>query len=60
MISMVETTRHQVNTRGQGDVQDLSGLVTRVLGQSVKAAEDAEDRTDGGEQQESTRRRRDR
>ena len=34
MISMVETTRHQVSTRGQGDVQDLSGLVTRVLGKS--------------------------
>ena len=34
MISIVETTRHQVSTRGQGDVQDLSGLVTRVLDKS--------------------------
>ena len=28
---MVETTRHQVATRGQGDVQDLTPLLTRVL-----------------------------
>src|SRR5262245_60418095 len=28
---MVETTRHQLETRGQGDVQDLTPLVSRVL-----------------------------
>ena len=28
---MVETTRHRVDTRGQGDVQDVTALVSRVL-----------------------------
>ena len=28
---MVETTRHEVATTGQGDVQDLTQLLTRVL-----------------------------
>jgi secondary thiamine-phosphate synthase enzyme len=31
---MVETTRHQVSTKGQGDVQDLTELVAGVLGKS--------------------------
>jgi secondary thiamine-phosphate synthase enzyme len=31
---MVETTRHQVVTKGQGDVQDLTGVVARVLDKS--------------------------
>jgi secondary thiamine-phosphate synthase enzyme len=35
---MVETTRHQLETRGQGHVQDLTPLVSRVLsGSSLKA-----------------------
>ena len=35
---MVETMRHQVTTRGQGDVQDLTGLVGRILdGSSIDA-----------------------
>ena len=34
ILSMVETTRHQVVTKGQGDVQDLTGLVARVLDKS--------------------------
>jgi secondary thiamine-phosphate synthase enzyme len=34
---MIETTRHQVDTTGQGDVQDLTALVSRVLnGSSIK------------------------
>jgi secondary thiamine-phosphate synthase enzyme len=34
---LVETKRHQIATRGQGDVQDLTGLVARVLdGSSLK------------------------
>ena len=28
---MVETTRHQIETTGQGEVQDLTPLVTRML-----------------------------
>ena len=28
---MVETTRHQIETTGQGEVQDLTPLVTRIL-----------------------------
>jgi secondary thiamine-phosphate synthase enzyme len=28
---MVETTRHQIATHGQGDVQDLTALIVRVL-----------------------------
>ena len=32
---MVETMRHQVTTRGQGDVQDLTGLVGRILDDSA-------------------------
>jgi secondary thiamine-phosphate synthase enzyme len=32
---MVETMRHQVATRGQGDVQDLTGLVGRILDDSA-------------------------
>jgi secondary thiamine-phosphate synthase enzyme len=31
---MVETTRHQVATSGQGDVQDVTGLVARVTSKS--------------------------
>jgi secondary thiamine-phosphate synthase enzyme len=31
---MVETTRHQIATSGQGDVQDMTDLVARVLGKS--------------------------
>jgi secondary thiamine-phosphate synthase enzyme len=31
---MVETMRHQVTTRGQGDVQDLTGLVGRIVDDS--------------------------
>ena len=35
---MVETTRHRIETKGQGDVQDLTPLVSRVLdGSSMKA-----------------------
>ena len=35
---MVETTTHRVDTTGQGDVHDLTPLVSRVLGQSsIKA-----------------------
>src|SRR5262245_19131260 len=29
--SMVETTRHHVNTAGQGDVQDLTAIVSRAV-----------------------------
>jgi secondary thiamine-phosphate synthase enzyme len=32
---MVETMRHQVATSGQGDVQDLTGLVGRILDDSA-------------------------
>jgi secondary thiamine-phosphate synthase enzyme len=32
---MVETMRHQVTTRGQGDVQDLTGLVGRIVDDSA-------------------------
>ena len=35
---MVETTRHRVDTTGQGDVHDLTPLVSRVLGASSIAA----------------------
>jgi secondary thiamine-phosphate synthase enzyme len=31
---MVETTRHQIETTGQGDVRDVTGLVARALGAS--------------------------
>jgi len=31
---MVETTRHQIETTGQGDVHDVTGLVARALGAS--------------------------
>jgi secondary thiamine-phosphate synthase enzyme len=31
---MVETTRHQVRTSGQGDVHDLTAIVSRVVGES--------------------------
>jgi len=31
---MVETTRHQVVTKGQGDVQDLTEIVARAIGGS--------------------------
>jgi secondary thiamine-phosphate synthase enzyme len=31
---MVETTRHRVDTTGQGDMHDLTPLVSRVLGAS--------------------------
>jgi secondary thiamine-phosphate synthase enzyme len=35
---MVETTRHQVETKGQGEVQDLTPLVTRmVAGSSLES-----------------------
>ena len=34
---MVETTRHQVSTRGQGDVHDLTGLVALVVAKSSLA-----------------------
>ena len=35
---MVETTRHHVNTSGQGDVQDLTSIVSRaVSGSSLEA-----------------------
>jgi secondary thiamine-phosphate synthase enzyme len=30
-VDMVQTSRHQLETRGQGDVQDLTPLVSRVL-----------------------------
>jgi secondary thiamine-phosphate synthase enzyme len=29
--AVVETTRHQIETEGQGDVQDLTALVTRAI-----------------------------
>src|SRR5262245_24969445 len=32
---MVETTRHQVDTTGQGDVHDLTAVVARVLSAST-------------------------
>jgi secondary thiamine-phosphate synthase enzyme len=31
---MVETTRHPIETTGQGDVRDVTGLVARALGAS--------------------------
>ena len=31
---MVETTRHQIDTSGQGDVQDVTALVSRVIADS--------------------------
>jgi secondary thiamine-phosphate synthase enzyme len=31
---MVETTRHHLDTKGQGDVQDLTALVSRALSDS--------------------------
>ena len=35
---MVQTTRHQIETTGQGDVRDVTGLVARALGAtSLKA-----------------------
>ncbi len=35
---MVHTTRHQIETTGQGDVRDVTGLVARALGAtSLKA-----------------------
>ena len=35
---MVETTRHQVVTKGQGDVQDLTDIVARAIGGSPLTA----------------------
>src|SRR5688572_18796772 len=35
---MVETTRHQVVTKGQGDVQDLTEIVARAIGGSPLTA----------------------
>ena len=35
---MVETTKHQINTKGQGDVKDVTSLVSRVISDSsIKA-----------------------
>jgi secondary thiamine-phosphate synthase enzyme len=34
---MVETTRHQISTTGQGDVHDLTGLVALVVAKSSLA-----------------------
>ena len=34
---MVETTRHRISTKGQGDVHDLTGLVALVVAQSALA-----------------------
>src|SRR5262245_838160 len=35
---MVETTRHRIETRGQGDVQDMTTLVARVIRSSSMTA----------------------
>jgi secondary thiamine-phosphate synthase enzyme len=35
---MVETTRHQIETTGQGDVRDVTGLVALALGASALKA----------------------
>jgi len=35
---VVETTKHQINTKGQGDVKDVTSLVSRVISDSsIKA-----------------------
>jgi secondary thiamine-phosphate synthase enzyme len=33
-LNMVETIRHQLKTAGQGDVHDVTALVSRVVGES--------------------------
>ena len=35
---MVETTRHRIETQGQGDVQDVTSLVARVIRKSSMTA----------------------
>src|SRR5262245_58694750 len=35
---MVETTRHRIETQGQGDVQDVTSLVSRVIRRSSMTA----------------------
>ncbi|HKE84842.1 MAG TPA: secondary thiamine-phosphate synthase enzyme YjbQ [Vicinamibacterales bacterium] len=35
---MVETTRHRIETQGQGDVQDVTSLVSRVIRKSSMTA----------------------
>src|SRR4029453_5183105 len=37
-VFMVQTTRHTIDTTGQGDVHDLTSVVSRVLsGSSIKS-----------------------